>query len=77
MDEPKKKRSLALRVTNGSNLKDDEMTFITKDSKKYLTRGKDSSRNENYNKIKGAEKQVSDGIVKCGKHDHMIKNYLM
>ncbi|XP_070050428.1 uncharacterized protein [Nicotiana tomentosiformis] len=50
MDVPKKERSLALRITEGSNLKDDEMAMITKDFKKYLMRGKGSSRSGGYSK---------------------------
>ncbi|XP_070036650.1 uncharacterized protein [Nicotiana tomentosiformis] len=33
MDVPKKERSLALRITEGSELEDDEMTMITKTSR--------------------------------------------
>ncbi|XP_070036055.1 uncharacterized protein [Nicotiana tomentosiformis] len=34
MDVPKKERSLALRITEGSDLEDDEMAMITKDFKR-------------------------------------------
>ncbi|XP_070035725.1 intracellular protein transport protein USO1-like [Nicotiana tomentosiformis] len=60
MDVPKKERSLTLRITEGADLEEDEMAMITKDFKKYLMRGKSSSRGGNYNK--------------CGKNDHHIKN---
>ncbi|XP_070015707.1 intracellular protein transport protein USO1-like [Nicotiana sylvestris] len=40
MDVPKKERNLDLRITEGSDLEDDEMEMITKDLKKYLRRGK-------------------------------------
>ncbi|XP_070004965.1 uncharacterized protein [Nicotiana sylvestris] len=46
MDKPKKERSLALRIAEGSDLEDDEMTMITREFKKYLMRGKSSSRDE-------------------------------
>ncbi|XP_070031325.1 uncharacterized protein [Nicotiana tomentosiformis] len=76
MDVPKKERSLALRITEGSNLEDDEMAMITKDFKKYLMRGKTSSRNGGYNKPRVYEKQTNEGCYKCGKTDHRIKNCL-
>ncbi|XP_070046890.1 uncharacterized protein [Nicotiana tomentosiformis] len=58
MDVPKKERSLALRITEGSDLEDDEMAMITKDFKKYPRRGKGPSRSENYSKSKAPEKQT-------------------
>lgn len=61
MDGPRKKRSLALRVTDGYDLEDDEMSLITRVFKKYLWRGKNSSRNGNYNKTYESKKQVFDG----------------
>ncbi|XP_070013335.1 uncharacterized protein [Nicotiana sylvestris] len=75
MDVPKKERSLALRITEGSNLEDNEMAIITRNFKKYLRREKSSSRSENYSKARAPEKQTNDGCYKCGKTDHMIKNY--
>ncbi|XP_070017629.1 uncharacterized protein LOC142172576 [Nicotiana tabacum] len=74
MDVPKKEKSLALRITEGSYLENDEMAIITKGFKKYLWRGKCSSRSENYRKIRAPEKQTNDGCYKCGKTDHMITN---
>ncbi|XP_070054669.1 uncharacterized protein [Nicotiana tomentosiformis] len=74
MDVPKKERSLALRITGGSDLEDDEMAMITKDFKKYLRRGKCSSRSGNYSNSKAPEKQTNDGFYKCRKTDHHIKN---
>ncbi|XP_070057463.1 uncharacterized protein [Nicotiana tomentosiformis] len=74
MDVPKKERSLALRITERSNLEEDEMAMITKDFKKYLMRGKGSSRGGNYNKARVPEKQTNEGCYKCGKTDHHIKN---
>ncbi|XP_070046410.1 uncharacterized protein [Nicotiana tomentosiformis] len=74
MDVPKKEMSLALRITEGSDLEDDEMAMITKDFKKYLRRGKGSSRSRSYRKSKAPEKQINDGCYKCGKTDHHIKN---
>ncbi|XP_070020092.1 uncharacterized protein [Nicotiana sylvestris] len=44
IDAPKKERSLALRIAEGADLEDDEMAMITRDFKKYLMRGKSSSR---------------------------------
>ncbi|XP_070037195.1 uncharacterized protein [Nicotiana tomentosiformis] len=74
MDVPKKERSLALRITEGANLEEDEMAMITKDFKKYLMRGKGSSRGGNYNKARVPEKTTNEGCYKCGKTDHHIKN---
>ncbi|XP_070045172.1 uncharacterized protein [Nicotiana tomentosiformis] len=73
MDVSKKERSLALRIAEGSDLEDDEMEMITKDFKKYLIRGKGSSRSGSYNKAKAPEKQANDRCYKCGKTDHIIK----
>ncbi|XP_070004234.1 uncharacterized protein [Nicotiana sylvestris] len=74
MDVPKKERSLALRITEDSDLEDDEMAMITKDCKNYLRRGNDSSRSGSYSKSKAPEKQTNDGCYKCRKTDHHIKN---
>ncbi|XP_070003534.1 uncharacterized protein [Nicotiana sylvestris] len=74
MDTPKKERSLALRIAEGSDLEDDEMAMITRDFKKYLMRGKGSSRGTTFNKSRAPEKQTNEGCYKCGKTDHMIKN---
>ena len=74
MDVPKNERSVALKITEGSDLEDDEMAMITKDFKKYLRRGKGSSISGSYSKSKAPEKQTNDGFYKCGKYDHHIKN---
>ncbi|XP_070055099.1 uncharacterized protein [Nicotiana tomentosiformis] len=74
MDVPKKERSLALRITEGVDLEEDEIAMITKDFKKYLMRGKGSSRGGNYNKARVPEKTTNKGCYKCGKTDHHIKN---
>ncbi|XP_070039146.1 uncharacterized protein [Nicotiana tomentosiformis] len=75
MDVPRKEKSPALRITEGSNLEDDEMAMITKDFKKYPRRGKGPSRSESYSKSKVPEKKTNDGYCKCGNTDHHIKNY--
>nr|XP_016510468.1 PREDICTED: uncharacterized protein LOC107827779 [Nicotiana tabacum] len=41
MDVPNKERSLALKITEGSDLKDDEMTMITKTSRKLIDESED------------------------------------
>ncbi|XP_070026701.1 intracellular protein transport protein USO1-like [Nicotiana sylvestris] len=74
MDAPKKERSLTLRISEGSDLEDDEIAMITRDFKKYLMRGKGSSRGTTFNKPRAPEKQTNEGCFKCGKTDHMIKN---
>ncbi|XP_070051423.1 uncharacterized protein [Nicotiana tomentosiformis] len=56
IDVPKKEISLALRITDGSDLEYDEMAMITKDFKKYLMRGNGSSRSGGYNKPRAPEK---------------------
>ncbi|XP_070031226.1 uncharacterized protein [Nicotiana tomentosiformis] len=58
MDIPKQERILALRITEGSDLEDDEMAMITKNFKKYLRRRKGSSRSGQYIKSKAPEKQT-------------------
>ncbi|XP_070010158.1 uncharacterized protein [Nicotiana sylvestris] len=74
MESPKKERSLALIIAEGSNLEDDEMAMITRNFKNYLMRGKLSSRGTTFNKPMALEKQTNEGYYKCGKTDHMIKN---
>ncbi|XP_070035429.1 uncharacterized protein [Nicotiana tomentosiformis] len=74
MDVPKKERSLTLRITEGADLEEDEMAMITKDFKKYLMRGKGSSRGGNYNKIRVPKKMTNEGCYRYGKTDHHIKN---
>ncbi|XP_070039137.1 uncharacterized protein [Nicotiana tomentosiformis] len=74
MDVPKKESSLAIRITEGSDLEDDKVAMITKDFKKYLRRGKGPSRSGSYSKSKVLEKQINDGCYKCGKTDYHIKN---
>ncbi|XP_070039287.1 uncharacterized protein [Nicotiana tomentosiformis] len=74
MDVPKKEKILALRITEGSNVEEDEMAMITKDFKKYLMRGKGSLRSGGYNKLRVPKKQTKEGCYKYGKTDHHIKN---
>ncbi|XP_070007430.1 uncharacterized protein [Nicotiana sylvestris] len=74
MDTPKKERNLALRIVEGLDLEDDEMAMIIREFKKYLMRGKGSSRGTTFNKSKASEKQTNEGCYRCGKIDHMIKN---
>ncbi|XP_070013538.1 uncharacterized protein [Nicotiana sylvestris] len=74
MDTPKKERSLALKIAEGSDLEDDEMAMITREFEKYLMRGKGSSRGTTFNKSRAPKKQTNEGYYKCGKTDHMIKN---
>ncbi|XP_070032634.1 uncharacterized protein [Nicotiana tomentosiformis] len=74
MDVPKKERSLALRITEVSNLEDGEMKMITKEFKKYLRSGKGYSRSGSYNKARAPEMQANNGCYKCGKTEHIIKN---
>ncbi|XP_070019513.1 uncharacterized protein [Nicotiana sylvestris] len=62
------------RIAEGSDLEDDEMDMITRDFKKYLLRGKSSSRGTTFNKPRALEKQTNKGCYKCGKTNHMIKN---
>ncbi|XP_070007901.1 uncharacterized protein [Nicotiana sylvestris] len=75
MDTPKKERSLTLRIVEGSDLEDDEMDMITRYFKKYLMRGKGSSRGTTFNKSRAPKKQTNEGCYKCGKTDNMIKNF--
>ena len=74
MDAPKKERSLALKITEGADLEEDEMTMIIKDFKKYLMRGKSPSRSGSHSKPRVPKKQTNEGCYKCGKTDHHIKN---
>nr|XP_016473148.1 PREDICTED: uncharacterized protein LOC107795086 [Nicotiana tabacum] len=46
MDVPKKEMSLALRITEGSNLEDDEIKIITKDFKNSTNEGSDDDDDE-------------------------------
>nr|XP_018622990.1 uncharacterized protein LOC108943435 [Nicotiana tomentosiformis] len=49
-------------ITEGADLEEDEMAMITKDFKKYLMRGKSSSRGGNYNKTEvSLEERTCDG----------------
>ncbi|XP_070007988.1 uncharacterized protein [Nicotiana sylvestris] len=75
MDAPKKEKSLALRIAEGADLEEDEMAMIIRDFKKYLMKGKGSSRGTTFDKPKVPEKQTNEGCYKCGKTDHMIKNF--
>ncbi|XP_070002666.1 uncharacterized protein [Nicotiana sylvestris] len=58
MDSPKKERSPTLRIVEGADLEDDEMTMITRDFKKYLIRGKSSSRDEDSEDEAGDEQAI-------------------
>ncbi|XP_070032526.1 uncharacterized protein [Nicotiana tomentosiformis] len=74
MNVPNKERSLALRITEGSDLEDNEVAMITKNFKKYLRRGKGPSRSGSYSKSKIPAKQTNNGCYKCGNANHHIKN---
>ncbi|XP_070017619.1 uncharacterized protein [Nicotiana sylvestris] len=65
IDTPKKERSLALRIAEGSDLEDNEMAMITRKFKKYLMRGKGSSRGTTINKLRALEKQTNEGCYRC------------
>ncbi|XP_070020738.1 uncharacterized protein [Nicotiana sylvestris] len=72
MDAPKKEKSLALRITEGTDLEEDEMAMITKGFKKYLMRGKGSSRGASYNKPRKKERVERRNRKK--EHVHSKKN---
>ncbi|XP_075112137.1 uncharacterized protein LOC142182104 [Nicotiana tabacum] len=68
MDTPKKERSLALIIAEGSDLEDDEIAMITREFKKYLMRGKGSSRGTTFNKSRAPDKQTNEGCYKCDEY---------
>ncbi|XP_070026094.1 uncharacterized protein [Nicotiana sylvestris] len=72
MDTPKKERSLALIIAEGSDLEDDEIAMITREFKKYLMRGKGYSRGTTFNKSRAPDKQTNEGYYKCGSTKAMV-----
>ncbi|XP_070002697.1 sister chromatid cohesion protein PDS5 homolog C-like [Nicotiana sylvestris] len=70
MDAPKKERSLALRIAEGSELEDDEMAMIRRDFKKYMMRGKGSSRVE---EVKAERRNMKKEQVQLKRNKGSIK----
>ncbi|XP_070010779.1 uncharacterized protein [Nicotiana sylvestris] len=51
------------RIVEGADLEEDEMAMLTRDFKKYLMRGKGSSRGATYNKLRVPKKIDQRGLL--------------
>ncbi|XP_070042959.1 uncharacterized protein [Nicotiana tomentosiformis] len=77
-EEPKKDKALVLKA-----FEDDESGYDNPDLamfakfKRFMKNFKSASKRESSNKPKQIDKAKYDGCYKCGKLDHMVKDYLM
>jgi len=60
---------------DGSDLNKEEMAMITRKFRKFFKKAKENSKKKNVNKPRSNEREQFTGCFKCGKHDHIVKNY--
>ena len=76
-EESKGDRGLALKALeeDGLDLDEEVMTMITHKFKKFFKKAKENSNKKNFSKPKITDWEQFSGCFKCGKHDHIVKNY--
>jgi len=58
------------------DLDEEEMAMITPKFKKFFKKAKENTKKKNFNKSKNNDREQFSGCFKCGKLDHIVKNYL-
>jgi len=76
-EETKKDRGLVLKALedDGSNFNDEDMAMITRKFKKFFMKARENSKKKNIRKPRSSDRDQFTGCFKCGKHDHIVKNY--
>jgi len=60
-----------------SDLDDEDMVIITRKFKKFFKRAKENTRKKNSSKFKNTDRDQFSCCFKCGKLDHIVKNFPM
>jgi len=76
-EETKKDRGIALKVMeeDSSDFDVEDMAMITRKFKKFFKKTKENARRKNFSKLKNTNLERFSGCFKCGKLDHIVKNY--
>ena len=76
-EEIKRDRGLALKAleNDGSDFDDEKMVMITQRFKKLFKKAKENSKKMNNSKPRSNDREQFTGCFKCGKCDHIVKNY--
>ena len=76
-EETKRDRGLTLKALkyDGSDLDDKEMAMITRKFKKFFKKAREKFQEEKYQQVRSSDRDQFTGCFKCGKHDHIMKNY--
>ena len=51
------------------------MVVITRKFKKFFKKAKENKKKKNFSKSKNNDREQFSGCFKCGKLDHIVKNY--
>jgi len=60
---------------DGSDFDDEKMAMITWRFKKFFNKARERSKNKNTSKGRSSACEQFTGCFKCGKHEHIVKNY--
>jgi len=75
-EETKRDRGLALKSLeeDDSNLDEEVMAMFTRKFKKFFKKAKENSKKKTFRKVRNSDREQFTRCIKCGKHDHMVKN---
>jgi len=76
-EENKKDRGIALKIMeeDSSELDEEGMAMITRNFKKFFKNTKEGTKRKHPSKFKNTDQEQFTGYFKCGKMDHIVKNY--
>jgi len=76
-EETKRDRALALKALeeDDSDLDEEEMAMFTRKFKKFFKKAKENSKKKNFSKPRNNDREQFTRCFKCGKHDHIVRNY--
>jgi len=60
---------------DSSDLDDEDMDMLTRKFKKFYKKVKEDTKRKNLNKSRNSDREQLTGCFKCGKFDHIVKNY--
>ena len=60
---------------DSSDFDDEDMAMITCKFKKFFKKTKEKARRKNFSKLKNTDREQFSRCFKCGKPDHIVKNY--
>jgi len=76
-EETKKDRGIALKAMeeDSSDLDDEDMDMLARKFKRFFKKTKAEARQKHPSRIKNTNREQFPGCFKCGKMDHIVKNY--